>query len=46
MRAELVARGELTASTDAVVRELVAQLGGGPVTGRMTAHVVEATPVG
>jgi SAM-dependent methyltransferase len=46
VRAEIVDRGDLTATTAAVVRELEAQWGRGPTTIGMTAHVVEATPTG
>jgi SAM-dependent methyltransferase len=44
LRAELEARGDLTALTAAVAAAMDAALGGGPVTGTMTANVVEATP--
>jgi SAM-dependent methyltransferase len=46
VRAEIVDRGDLTTTTAAVVRELEAQFGSGPITIGMTAHVVEATPTG
>ena len=46
VRAEIVDRGGLTTTTAAVVRELEAQLGSGPITVGMTAHMVEATPAG
>jgi SAM-dependent methyltransferase len=46
VRAEIVDRGDLTTTTAAVVRELEAQWGSGPITTGMTAHVVEATPAG
>ena len=46
MRAEIVDRGDLEATTAAVVRDLEAQLGTGPITVRMAAHVVEAVPAG
>jgi hypothetical protein len=44
VRAEIVDRGDLTTTTAAVVGELEARLGSGPITMGMTAHVVEATP--
>jgi SAM-dependent methyltransferase len=44
LRAEIEARGDLEAVTALVMNEMEKQLGSGPVTGRMTAHVVEATP--
>ena len=43
-RAEIVDRGDLDTTTATVVRELEAQLGTGPITVRMAAHVVEAVP--
>jgi len=46
VRAEIVDRGDLAATTATVVRELEAQLGTGPITVRMAAHVVEAVPTG
>jgi SAM-dependent methyltransferase len=46
VRAEIVDRGDLTTTTAAVVRELEARFGSGPITIGMTAHVVEATPAG
>jgi SAM-dependent methyltransferase len=46
VRAEIVDRGDLTTTTSTVVRELEAELGRGPITVGMTAHVVEATPAG
>src|SRR3954447_11074794 len=46
VRAEIVDRGDLTTTTSTVVRELEAELGRGPITVGMTAHVVEATPTG
>jgi SAM-dependent methyltransferase len=42
LRAEIEARADLTAMTQAVQREVTARLGAGPVTGQMTAHVVVA----
>jgi ubiquinone/menaquinone biosynthesis C-methylase UbiE len=42
LRAEVEARGELTEVTSRVAAEVVALLGDGPVTGRMSAHVVVA----
>ena len=44
LRAEIEARGDLTAATNAVTRELEHRFGPDPVTGAMTAHVVEAVP--
>lgn len=44
VRAEIEARGELTAATDVVAQEMERRLGTGGVTGRMTAWVVEARP--
>jgi SAM-dependent methyltransferase len=46
VRAEIIDRADLTTTTAAVVRELEAQFGSGPITVAMTAHVVEATPAG
>ena len=46
VRAEIVDRADLDTTTAAVVRELQTQLGTGPITVRMAAHVVEATPAG
>jgi SAM-dependent methyltransferase len=42
LRAEIVARGELATATAAVAAEMTALLGEGPVTGSMTAYVLEA----
>jgi SAM-dependent methyltransferase len=42
VRAEIEARGDLAATTAAVSELLTASLGDGPLTGRMTAHVVTA----
>ncbi|MCU1451319.1 MAG: Ubiquinone/menaquinone biosynthesis methyltransferase [Acidimicrobiales bacterium] len=44
LRAEIEARGDLADTTAIVAEAMRARLGRGPVTGRMTAHVVEATP--
>ncbi|MEY2453134.1 MAG: hypothetical protein QOD92_2708 [Acidimicrobiaceae bacterium] len=44
LRPEIEARGDLAAATAVVATEMEARLGSGPVTGRMTAHVFEATP--
>jgi SAM-dependent methyltransferase len=44
LRAEIEARGDLTSTTEAVTKVLEARFGTGPITGRMTAHVVEARP--
>jgi SAM-dependent methyltransferase len=41
--AEIAARGDLATATAAVAEEMTALLGDGPVTGAMTAHVLEAT---
>jgi ubiquinone/menaquinone biosynthesis C-methylase UbiE len=43
LRAGIAARGDLAEITAAVVKEVEAQLGGGPVGGQMTAYLVEAT---
>jgi SAM-dependent methyltransferase len=45
LRAEIAARADLAATTEAVAREMTALLGEGPVTGSMTALVIEATPI-
>lgn len=45
MRAQIERRGDLAETTAAVERLLAAELGPGPVTGRMSAHVVEARVV-
>jgi SAM-dependent methyltransferase len=42
LRAELAARGDVDALTERVSAALTASLGDGPVTGAMSAHVVEA----
>ncbi len=42
LRAEITARGDLATATAAVADEMTALLGTGPVTGAMTAYVVEA----
>lgn len=44
VRAEVEARDDLSAATAALTEALLARFGPGPVTGRMTAHVVEARP--
>lgn len=44
LRAGIEARGELEALTALIMKEMERQLGSAPVTGQMTAHVVEATP--
>jgi SAM-dependent methyltransferase len=41
--AEISARGDLATATAAVAEEMTALLGEGPITGAMTAHVLEAT---
>ncbi|MEA3078339.1 MAG: hypothetical protein QOF60_3247 [Actinomycetota bacterium] len=43
VRAEIEARGELASTVAIVTKAMEERLGRGPVTGRMTAHVVEAT---
>jgi SAM-dependent methyltransferase len=45
LRAEIEARGDLAATTAVVASEMEARLGAGAVTGRMTAHIVEAAPM-
>lgn len=42
--AEIAARGDAATLTEEIAAEVVALLGPGPVTGRMTAHVVVAQP--
>lgn len=42
LRAGIESRGDLAAATAVVAEEMTAQLGPGPVTATMTAHVVEA----
>jgi SAM-dependent methyltransferase len=42
LRAEIEERGDLTTATAIVAEEMRRRLGAGPVTGRMTAHVIEA----
>ncbi len=42
LRAEIQDRGDLESLTAAIVAEMESQLGTGPVTGRMTAYVIEA----
>jgi SAM-dependent methyltransferase len=42
LRAEIAERGDLGTATAAVAEEMTALLGAGPVTGAMTAYVVEA----
>jgi SAM-dependent methyltransferase len=44
LRAGIEARGDVGETAAIVADEMEKQLGAGPVTGRMTAHVVEATP--
>jgi len=44
LRAEIEARGDLATAKAIVAEEMEARLGTGAVTGRMTAHVIEATP--
>jgi hypothetical protein len=42
LRMAIEDRGDLASATNVVVREMEARLGSGPVTGQMTAHVIEA----
>jgi SAM-dependent methyltransferase len=42
--AEIEARGDLAETIDTVTREMERQLGSGPVSGTMAAHVIEAGP--
>ena len=42
LRGEIEARADLATATAAITAELASLLGTGPVTGRMTAHVIEA----
>jgi SAM-dependent methyltransferase len=44
LRAEIEARGDLPAATAVIAGEMERRLGSGEVTGRMTAHVIEAVP--
>jgi SAM-dependent methyltransferase len=44
LRTAIEARGDLAATTAIVANEMEARLGTGAVRGRMTAHVIEATP--
>lgn len=44
LRGEIASRGDLDASIGRVADDLTVRFGAGPVTGRMTAHVIEATP--
>jgi SAM-dependent methyltransferase len=46
LRSAIQARADLAATTDLVTDEMTARLGVGPVSARMTAHVVEARPQG
>jgi hypothetical protein len=46
LRGEIVARGDLATTTAAVAEEMTALLGDGPVTGAMTAYVLEAVNAG
>lgn len=43
LRAEIQARADLAATTAAIAQDMEASLGEGPVTGSMTAHVIEAS---
>ncbi len=42
LRPQIEARGDLAVAIDAVAGELERRFGSGPLTGRMTAHVIEA----
>jgi hypothetical protein len=44
LRAGIEARDDLAAAMDRVAREVEARSGSGPVTGSMSAHVIEAAP--
>lgn len=44
VRSEIEQRADLATVTEAVAREVERRLGNGPITGRMTAHVIEASP--
>jgi SAM-dependent methyltransferase len=44
LRAEIEARGALATATAVVADELAKRLGPGAITGKMTAHVIEAVP--
>jgi SAM-dependent methyltransferase len=44
LRAAIEARGDLATTTAVVASEMETRLGAGAVTGKMTAHVIEATP--
>ena len=44
LRPAIEARGDLATTTAVVAREMETRLGAGAVTGKMTAHVIEATP--
>jgi SAM-dependent methyltransferase len=44
VRADIEARGDLEQATEAVAKAMEARFGPGPVSGRMTAHVVDARP--
>jgi SAM-dependent methyltransferase len=44
LRAEIEARGDLATATAVIAKEMEARLGTGAVTGKMTAHVIAATP--
>ena len=46
LRAEIEARGDLPGATAVIAEEMERRLGPGEVTGRMTAHVIEAVPAG
>jgi SAM-dependent methyltransferase len=44
LRPAIEARADLTTTVEIVTREMESRLGPGEVTGRMTAHVIQATP--
>jgi SAM-dependent methyltransferase len=44
LRSEIEARDDLTASTALIADQMTARLGPGPVTAKMTAHIIEARP--
>jgi hypothetical protein len=46
LRAGIEARGDLMEVIECLAKEMEARLGTGPVTGRMTAHLIEAVPAG
>lgn len=44
LRPAIEARGDLATTIDAIARQMEVRLGTGAVTGKMTAHIIEATP--